>query len=152
SDSVDPRPLAGAVQVRVGVTVGRLPVGRPPRVPDPGHPRKGGVRPEHLLEGVQLPGLADDLDLAPAQNLHPGRALPPVLEAPQAGEQDRKRLLTTGIADDPTHAVRLPSCDDRWRGQGPIVAAGQATPARCRPPRPGARRWRWPPPGLRLAP
>src|SRR5438046_2691037 len=79
---------------------------------------------EGLLERLQIPGLADDLDLSPVQHRHPGRVVSPVLQAPQPGQQDRKRLLTTGIADDPTHPVRLPSRDDRRRGQAPIVAAG----------------------------
>ena len=74
--------------------------------------------------------LPDDPDLSPVQHRHPGRVIPPILQAPQPGQQDRKRLLTTGIADDPTHPVRLPSCDNRRRDKKAIVAAEQPSPAR----------------------
>jgi hypothetical protein len=149
---VNHRHLAATVQVGMGVAVGRLPVGRPPRVPDPGHPVQRGVGPEGLLERLELPGLADDLDLAAVQHRHPGRVVPPVLEPPQPREQDGERLLVAGVADDATHAVRLPSCDGRRRGQEPIVAAGKPTQARLRPGRPGGRRCLSPPPRSRLRP
>ena len=101
---VDHRHPSRAVQVGVGVAVGRLPVGRPPGMPDPAQSRQGVVTAEGLLERLQLPGLADNLELSPVQHRHPGRVVPPVLEPPQPLEQDRKRLLVPGVPDDPTHA------------------------------------------------
>ena len=101
---VDHRHPPRAVEVGMGVAVGRLPMGRPPGVPDPAHPVERGVGPEHLLQRIHLPSLPDDLDLPPVQHRHPSRVIPPVLEPPQPLEQDRKRLLVPGVPDDPTHA------------------------------------------------
>jgi hypothetical protein len=57
---VDHRHPSGAVEVGMGVPVGRLPVGRPPGVPDPAQPVERGVGAEGLLEHLLVPGVPDD--------------------------------------------------------------------------------------------
>ena len=105
---VDHEDLALAVRVRVGVDVGRLPVGRPARVAY-AQVAAGHVRFQLRDQGVDLGlGLGD---AGPNRLARPGqledgyarRVVAPVLEALEAFHEDRRRFTTAEVADDPAH-------------------------------------------------
>jgi hypothetical protein len=94
---------AAAVQVRVGVAVGRRPVGGPAGVADADRPGDLALG-EHLLEVGQLAGLALHLELAVVvQDRHARAVVAAVLQPAQPVEHDLERLLVPDVAHDAAH-------------------------------------------------
>jgi hypothetical protein len=103
---VHDRDPPGAVGMGVRVAVGRGAVRRPARVPDRGRPRRCRVRLEERLERRELAGALAHNELLIRDDGDPGRVVAPVLQAPEAVEHDRERLVGSDVADDPAHAGR----------------------------------------------
>src|SRR4029453_2753552 len=88
------------------------------------------------LRSVGCPWVAHrvcPIPLTPPSAVSGPRAPPRAFSFPplrRTREEDGERLLAAGIADDPTHRVRLPSRDGRRRARAPIVAAELPSPAR----------------------
>jgi hypothetical protein len=90
--------VAGAIDVRVGVVVGRRAVGGPARVPDPERALEPiGVERRH--ERVELAGAPRHLHGTTGDDRDPGRVVAPVLELGHAVEQDGQGLVRAGAAD-----------------------------------------------------
>ena len=100
---VHDRDAARGVGVRVGVDVVRLAVGGPPGVAD----ADGGLGP--VVD--QVPQVLDparglgDLQPVAVDDGQAGRVIAPVLQAPQALEQDRDGVPAADVADDSAHVI-----------------------------------------------
>ena len=92
-----------AAQVRVGVAIGRRPVGGPPRVADSTMTAER-TQSEHLFQGPDTPGTFPHVELIRIEESQPGAVITAVLQPQQAGDQDRAGLMRPGVTDDSTHA------------------------------------------------
>ena len=101
---VDDGDAARAVAVRMGVEVARPAVRGPASVsqPDPG---SGRIAAERVGQDCHLAGpLLDEQIAVLGDQGYPGGVVAPVLEAPQAIQQDGPGLAWSGVADYSAHA------------------------------------------------
>ncbi len=104
---VDDRDVAGAVLVRVGIEVVGPAVGRPAGMGQADRRVRGPVGDGRLEVGQLARPLLDEQVAGVVDQGDPGRVVAAILESAKALDQDRTRLTRSGIADDPTHSVRV---------------------------------------------
>src|SRR5262249_62266351 len=104
---VDHDDASGAVTVWMRVLLGRASVRRPARVAD-AVLAVDGIGRDDLLELRQFAGAAAQLDRPVAHDRDAGRVVPPVLEAPEAVDEDGHELFGSDVADDSAHNLVLP--------------------------------------------
>ena len=123
---VHDRDGAAGADVRVGVGVTGLSVGRPPRVSD----AELAAEPfrEHRLELAQLSRRLVNTQPAAGDERDTGGVVPAVLESPQAGEEDRSRAPIADVADDPAHGDTLQSGSRRVGPTSGVVGSRAAAP------------------------
>ena len=97
------RDFSRLIQMRMGVLIGRRPVGSPPCVADPGVSwgRKIAQQSRKLLNPARLP---PQFKFAAVQNADAGGVVPSILQPPQAVEQDALGGLAADVADDAAHS------------------------------------------------
>ena len=106
---VDDGNAPGAVQVRMGVPVGRRAVGRPARVGDAARADQVGRR-ATLRQGRHAPRALDAVQAAIGrEHLDAGGVIAAVLEGGKALEQEGRGLSRSGISDDSAHGNLLVS-------------------------------------------
>ena len=139
---VDDVNAAGAILVRMRVLERRTSVRRPARVSDADGAGRGSLRLDLAGEVSDLVGVLDGGDIAVGvDDRDPGRVVAPILETPQAVEQDRCRGTRAGVADDAAHRTSLErtwregvtwATGSAWRGCGVGVGGGggHACPSR----------------------
>src|SRR6185369_11208486 len=103
---VDHGDAPAAIEVRMRVRVGRLPVRRPSRVAD-ADASGDRLGPEGLLEAVELARALEDrqlrLPLRAVDHAYAGGVVAPVAERAQAAQEDREGLLRADVTDDAAH-------------------------------------------------
>src|SRR3990170_8470523 len=126
---------AGTIGVRVGVVLRRAAVGCPAGVAQAHRPFERPLA-KHRLEVPDLPGTSPDLKLLPVQDGNSGRVIPPILETPEAGEDDLSGRLTADVAYDPAHTclpkVSSSAATPRRRGRSDQSPGGKGWQARAR--------------------
>ncbi len=112
---VDDGHPAAAVEVGVGVLLGRVTVGGPAGVADPGRHPGGGVLDDlaEVLERAGPRGRAGPVEVAAVVEGDAGRVVSPVLEPLQAVEQEIEDAVVTRGSDDAAHGPRLRRARDR---------------------------------------
>ena len=118
---VDDDDAPGAIAVGVRVLLGRPAVRGPAGVADAVVAVEGGVG-KRQLEVRQLARRAAQRDGAVADDGDPGRVVAPVLETPEALDEDRDDRLAPDVTDDATHGGRSP-LNTKARGTGSRLQA-----------------------------
>src|SRR5262249_31149798 len=103
---VDDRDPFRAVDVGVGVDLGRASVGRPPRVRDPDVAGERALG-DRRLEGRDLADRLAQLDPAAVERGDSRGVVAAVFEAPERRDEDGQGHATTGVTDDPAHGWNL---------------------------------------------
>ena len=104
---VDDGDAPGLVEVRMGIFIGRRPVGGPAGV---AHAKVAGdfLPGHHLAQAfVNLPLALDDLQVALAQHGHPRAVIAAVFQPPQCLQEDGAGLALANISDDAAHGSVL---------------------------------------------
>ena len=95
--------LAGCVEMRVRVFVGRIAVSGPTRVPDSDGTDSRGVFEQGAEAGINAALPFSNFDLISAVNCNPGAIVTPVFEASEAFDDDLAGLFFADISVNAAH-------------------------------------------------
>ena len=120
---VDQRDLAVLADMRMGINVIRLSMGRPAGMTDAGRPVQGRAVLRQLHQVFQPPLRFGNLEAVLTRHTDARRVIAAVFQPRQSFQQDRSRLLLADVSNDTTHIILflLKSFQDKHADHLPVL-------------------------------